>query len=386
MRSRFKNLSFLLIAVGLFVAGMALPAMAAQTDSAELVIITEDDVVTEDLYAVANRVIIRGVVDGDLIAIAGQDVRIEGEVTGSVMALSPEVVVTGKIGKSLRATSPSILVEGSIGNDLVALAGHLKISDDGSVAKDVVLWAWNAELLGTIGGGIEGSQRNLDLAGEVAGDVSVSVRRLTIVGPLTVGGDLDYRSGNDAEGLDQATVGGAVVRQEPLPANIRLRALGLVGRFLVAISLSALALLVVWGWPDRTQLALDNLKTSPIRSFFTGISVMASPLLLAAVGVLIFNLAPANTALPLVGALIPVFLALVGLVFVLALVAGIPAAAWMGSVIKKNVTIAGAVGLGAAVVSVIWLIPMVGWVVALLVLAFGLGAWIGSFRRRTLET
>ena len=380
MPSLSKNLGLLLIAVAVFVAIPGLPAQAAQTDSSELVIITEDTIVEQDLYAVANRIIIRGKVDGDVIAIAGQDVRIEGEVTGSVMALSPEVVVTGTIGGSLRATSPSVTVSGSIGNDLVAVAGNLEVTAEGSVAGDVVLWAWNASLLGTVGGGLEGSQRNLDLAGAIEGEVSVSVRRLDVVGSLSVGGDLDYRSPHEATGLDQATVGGAVVRQEPVPANIRLRALGLVGRLLVAICLSALALLVVWGWPKRTQRALDSLRSSPLRSMSIGFAIFVSPLLILGLAVLIFSLAPTTAAVPLVGAMIPLVLALAGLVLVLALVAAIPSAAWIGSVLRKKVTIAGAVGIGAAVISLLWLLPVAGWVVALTVLSAGLGAWILSFR------
>lgn len=382
MHFRFRNLILLAVAVALFVSGLGLPALAAQTDSSDLVIITEDDVVDQDLYAVANRVIIRGKVDGDLIAIAGQDVRIEGEVTGSVMALSSEVVVTGTIGGSLRVTSPSVIVEGSIGNDLVAAAGSLAVRSDGTVNQDVVLWAWNAALLGTIGGGLEGAQRYLDLAGEIAGDVSVSVRRLAVVGPLSVGGDLDYRSPNDAAGLDQATVAGAVVRQEPVPANIRLRALGLVGRFLVAICLSALALLVAWSWPGRTQRGYDSLRAAPLRSFLIGFLALVSPLLVVGLAGMLYALAPPGAALPLIAALIPLFLALVGLVFVMVLVAGIPTAAWIGSVLRKDLTIAGAVGIGAAVISIAWLIPVVGWLVAAAVLSTGLGAWINSFRSR----
>lgn len=386
MPSPSKNLGRLLVAVAFFVAIPVLPAFAAQTDSSELVIITENDVVEQDLYAVANRIIIRGKVDGDLVAIAGQDILIEGEVTGSVMALAPEVVVTGTIGRSLRATSPKVTVSGSIGNDLVAVAGSLEISAQGSVASDVVLWAWNASLLGRISGGLEGAQRNLELAGSIEGDVSVSVRRLDIVGPLSVGGDLDYRSTEEAAGLDQATVGGAVVRQEPVPPNIRLRALGLVGRLLVAICLSALALLVVWGWPERTQRALDSLKSFPLRSVLIGLAIFASPLLVLGLAVLIFSLAPTTAAVPMIGAMIPLFLAMVGLVFVLALGAAIPSAAWIGSVLRKNVTIAGAVGIGAATISLLWLVPVAGWLVAIAVLSAGLGGWINSYRNSAPES
>lgn len=374
--SRNALLAFL---IGSLLA-IALPAEAADTEGSDLIIITEDDVLAEDLYAAANRVLIRGRIEGDLIAVASQDVRIEGEVTGSVMAAAAEVVVTGTIGGSLRATSPSVVVDGSIDNDVVAAVGSFELTEAGSVEGDVVLWAWSAMVEGSVGGDFSGSQRSLDLQGEINGDVSIAVGDLRIVGPLTVGGDFNYRSGEEAEGLDQADVSGALVRQEPVPANIRLRALGLVGQVIVTLALSSVALLVVWAWPERTEKAYESLRKHPVRSYAVGSLIMLSPFLVLGVAALVVALAPPGAALPLVGAMVPLVLALFGLVLVMAMVAGVPVAAWLGSRLRRELTIAGSVGLGSLVIALIWLVPMVGLIVPLLVLTGGLGAWIQSFR------
>jgi cytoskeletal protein CcmA (bactofilin family) len=378
MPSRSKRLLAVAAFFGLALAP-ALPAAAAQTEGSDLIIITEDDVVSDDLYAAGNRVLIRGRVEGDLIAIASQDVRIEGEVTGSVTATASEVVVTGTVGGSLRSTAPSIVVDGAVERDVVAAAGSFELTAGGSVGGDLVLWAWNASIAGPVGS-LDGVQRNLSLEGQVEGDVSVSARQLTITGPLAVRGDLTYRSRNEASGIDQAEIDGALVRQTPMPLNIRVRALGLAGQFVVALALIALALLVVWGWPERTEKALDSLRARPLRSFALGVVLMISPLLLIGVAFLIVALAPPSAALPLVGLMIPLILALAGLVLLVALVAGIPVAAWVGTRVRKNLTIAGAVGLGATLVAVVWLLPVVGWLVPLLTLTGGLGAWVNSFR------
>lgn len=379
MPSRFSYLLFGITAAA-FVFGLALPAAGAETESSELIIITEDDVVTGDLYAVGNRILIRGRIEGDLIALAGEDVRIEGEVTGSVMAMAPEVVVTGAIGNSLRATSPDVLVEGTIAGDVFVGSVDFGLSADGIIEGDLVLWAWNADLAGLVGGNLEGSLRSLRLAGEVGHEVAVAVRRLTVTDTLEVGGDLTYRSDDDAEGIEQAKVGGAVVRQEPLPPNIRLRALGLVGRFMLAIVLSATALLVVWRWPERTEEAMEGFRTHPIGAYLLGGLVMIVPALLTIVAFLIYSFTPSTAALPLVGAMVPLILASFGLVLALALISGIPVIAWLGTFLGKKLTIAGAVGMGAAVASIFWLLPVVGWLVPLLALTGGLGGWIYSFR------
>ena len=365
--------------------GLALPAGAAEIESSELVIITEDTVVSGDIYAAANRVLVRGTIDGDLFALAGQDVSIEGEVTGSVTALASEVNVSGVIGGSLRVASPSVEISGEVGGDVVAVAFGIDLAPGGQVGADLIMWAWNAGSYGAVSEDVEGSQRSLELSGDVAGNVTVSAGRVTVVDDLRVGGDLTYRSGNDAVGIDLADVDGVVVQQSPMQPNIRVRALALAGKILVSIVLAAMALIVSSVWPERSERAMAGLESAPMRSFLTGAAVVLSPALVVAVGVAVLALAPASTALPLIAALIPVLFALMGIVLVAGLFAGMPAVAWIGSRIKKQTTVAGAVAIGSAVVAILWLIPVVGWIVALLVLAAGMGGWLSTLRRQDIS-
>jgi cytoskeletal protein CcmA (bactofilin family) len=144
--------SLLLLAAAVFTISFGLPAAAAEIESSELVIITEDTVVTGDLYVAANRVIVRGRIEGDLIALAAQDVTIEGEVTGSVMALGGEVVVAGAIGKSLRVTSPSLELSGEVRGDVVALVFEFDLDAEGVVEGDLVVWARDASSKGAVFG------------------------------------------------------------------------------------------------------------------------------------------------------------------------------------------------------------------------------------------
>ncbi|REK12787.1 MAG: hypothetical protein DWQ40_10705, partial [Actinobacteria bacterium] len=190
-----------------------------------------------------------------------------------------------------------------------------------------------------------------------------------------------YRSDSEIVGLDPAGVDGAVVQQSPVSPNIRIRALGLATRIVVAILLSAVALLVASAWPERTERAVTGLASSPLRYIPRGLAVVLSPLLIVGIGVAVLALAPVSAALPLVAALIPVLFATLGIVLVLGFIAGIPAVAWLGSRIKRNSTIAGAVGIGSLVVAALWLVPLIGWVVALVVLVTGLGGWISTLER-----
>jgi hypothetical protein len=244
----------------------------------------------------------------------------------------------------------------------------------------LIVWALDLTATGSVGGDLEGTLRRISLEGQIGGDVNVTVGKLTITGPLSVEGDLDYRSANEASGLDQASVGGAVVHQTPVPPNIRIRALGLLTRLLVVISLSAVALLLAWGWPRRTALAGEKAALRPFRAYGRGALVMIIPLLLAAIAGLVVALAPASASLPLLAIFVPLVVVTAGIILVLGLVAGAPAVLVLGQVVPGDREMFGAIAVGSVLAGVIWMMPLVGWIVPLLLLPWGLGAWMISFK------
>lgn len=384
MRSRSERL-LATFAGGVLLLLIATPAMAAQTSNSEFVIVQEGDVFPEDLYAGAIRIIIDGTLDGDLTAFAAEEVVINGTVTGSVTALTPSLIVNGDIGGSLRMSGNRLTIEGEVGGDVVSAAVTADLTASSRVGGDVLLWAWNASALGNIGMDLTGTQRNLELAGVVDGDIDVSVGQLTVVDDLTVGGDLGYRSDAEAEGLELADVGGTIVDKETLPANLRVRAIGLLGKILVMVVLSVAALSAAYGWPGRTGRAIALTGSKPIRTWLRGALVLFSPLVAVVITGLILGLAPAAVAFPLLAILVPVILALMGIVFALAIVAGAPVAGWIGGVVFKRLDLYGAILAGSLIIGVLWWVPLIGWFVPLIVLPWGLGAWMASWSGQSPE-
>ena len=365
-------------------AALLLPVGAAgavETSNSEFVIIPTDDVLADDLYAGAVKVVISGTLDGDLFAFAGEEILIDGVVTGSVVAVAPSVTITGEVGGSTRVTANRLEVSGSVDRDLVGVAFDGRLTDSSVVSGDVLLWAWQMKVLGTIGGDLTGSQRNLELAGTVTGDVEVSVGRLTVVDELSVGGDLGYRSEQEAEGLGEAEVTGAVVHQSPLPPNLRVRALGLLGRFLVVLFLALSALVAAYGWPERTSSAIAGVGASPARKWATGLLVLLLPVIATVLTGLVVGLAPASAAFPLLLVLVPVILALAGVSLALAFLAWTPVVGWLGGVMFRRLDMYGAILAGSIVTAVVWFLPFVGWLIPIVVLPLGLGAWLATWRQ-----
>jgi hypothetical protein len=171
-----------------------------------------------------------------------------------------------------------------------------------------------------------------------------------------------------------------VARKTPVPPNIRVRALGLLARVLVVLALTSTALLVAWGWPKRTRLAAERARAQTWRAFGYGALVVLSPLLLAGVAAVVAGLAPAAASLPLLAIFAPLVLATAGVVLVLTLFAGVPAVLAAGRALPREPGMFGAILAGSALAGVLWLVPIVGWIVPILVLPIGVGAWLLSFR------
>lgn len=377
MRSRSRSL-LLTLGIVLFFLAAPSPARAVETANSEFLIVQPDHRIEDDLYAAAIKVDMQGTIDGDLVAFAAEEIVIDGVVTGSVTAIAPRVVVNGRIGGALRASATSLWVSGEVGRDVVAAVVELQLGASSSVERDVQAWALDAAAIGRVGRDLKGSMGSLMLAGTVEGDVDVTVGSFEVVDGLTVGGDLGYRSASEGEGLEMADVGGALVRKTPLPPNIRVRALGLFGRFIVIVFLTLAAVGVKYGWPERTTKAIDRVRTSGLKAWGAGALVMLSPLVLAGLAALMVTLAPSSASLPLLGVMAPVIVASLGIVFALSLVAGVPAAGWLGQRLFKKLDPYGSMLAGSLVIGVVWLIPWIGWLVPLITLPLGLGGWFLS--------
>jgi hypothetical protein len=384
MRSLSKAALLILASFSLAIVPAA-PALAAETSSSDIFIVRPGETLSDDLYAGAVKVLIQGRLDGDLFAFAADEVVVDGEVTGSVTAVAPRVTISGAVGGAVRVSGGSLEVTGTVGRDVVAAVRAAEFGPPSRVDGDVIIWALDARSSGSVGGDLGGSQRGLELSGSVVGDVDVSVGALEISGPLEVGGDLDYRSGRPARGLEQAAVGGAVVHKTPLPPNIRVRALGLFGRMMTVLFLTIAALTVAWGWPDRTRAAAASVARHPVRAWWRGALVVFAPVLAMALVALMLALAPPTASLPLLALFVPLVLALIGIVLALSLVAGTPVAVRIGNVVARRLSVYGAVVLGSALIGVAWMVPVIGWLVPLTVLPLGIGAWWESRPRREVE-
>lgn len=351
------------------------PAVNADRAAADVVLIQNGDVVTEDLYAAGYRVVIEGTVEGDVLAVSTGELLITGHVTGSVTGAASSVVISGTVDGSVRVAANTVKVDGQVGKDLFAGASNVVVTGD--IGRDLTAWSVSLEATGTVGRNIGGQTfGSARIGGLIDGDVDMTTNRLEVLAGTTVGGTLAYRSSNDAT-IDQGvTAGRQIVRKDPVRPNVRVTALLMLTRVVGLLSILLIGLLLFWAAPRSIQRAVHVVRTSPVRTGILGIVAAILPPALIALAVGAALTSSADLALPALVVGGPIAVTVFGLIAVGLLLAPVPVLTAVGGRLLGGKR-SGQAGflLGAALWLVLLMIPIVRTVVLVVIAFLGLGAW-----------
>ncbi|WP_108067034.1 polymer-forming cytoskeletal protein [Vitiosangium sp. GDMCC 1.1324] len=343
-------------------------ASAAVFRSGEVVQVGPQEVIDEDLYAFGRTVNIQGTVHGDVIA-AGEQVDISGTVEGDVMAAAARTHILSPVRGSLRAASSELTVSAPVGEDALLAAGRLQLTPKAQVGRDVYLTSGDARVMGPVQGELRASAGTLTLGAPVGRDVHAEVGTLRLAEGARIHGNLSYRSDRDAQLVSGATVSGKMERLTPEHAQGRGFLLGLYFWARSLIGLFALGLLLVLLFPNFARRATTVLRQQPLPSLGWGIALFVGIPIAAA---LVFMV-----GLLLGGWWLGLFiLALYALALALCFpVVGMLLGQWLLERFHKTgahlvVTLL----VGLVLLTLAKLVPIVGGLVVLATVLFGLGA------------
>ena len=345
--------------------------------TADFFVVSEDDPIVEDVYVTSRTAIVDGTIDGDLTIFTGS-LTINGEVTGNVQVFSSGTVRVndgGRIGGSLRAAAVNVTVSGEVAFDVFAFAPSVVIEDEGRVGRDVMAFGGVLRVEGDVGRDVRGRTARTVVDGSVVGDIDVASQKFELGSQAAVSGDVLYRSPVGASIGDGAAVSGTITR---LPTQ---------SNFVYSVILTLANLVGFLGFLLAGIVSLVLLRASGSRA--TG-AVLTKPIRSLVYGIIAVVLAPI-TAVILAATLVGIPLAiLVVLMIVAAFVVGpVPAVAALGNrVLVRRGGLLGAFVVGAILWRLgIWAIPVVGGVLYIVALVWGVGAWIVGFiyTRRDVE-
>jgi len=330
-------------------------------------------------YTAGSSVVVTAPTAGDLTAVGGS-VVVAGPVGGDELLVGGSVSSRAPVKGDVRALGGTINLMEAVAGDLVALG--YRVDTVGRAGGSVFVMAANATLESGAGGPVTVYANNALLAGDFAGDVTVVAGGVVTLGKDTViHGKLVYEAPEPARIPTSATVIGGVeyTNASYLPdiGTSRALALASIGIFLLVRIIGALILagLLAGLFPRLARAVTDRMYTRRVRSVL--LTALLGFSVVVAMPVLFIML-----ALTFVGFGVAVLLMILyALLVVLAvLYAGILLGAVFVRYIAQRESILWHDGvLGMLAFSLIALVPIVGWIIAIFLASFSAGALLILF-------
>ena len=295
----------------LSLVALAVPGVRAfEGRGGDIVIIESDEVIEDDLYVAAGEFILKGTVEGDVIAV-GSTVRIEGTVAGDLLAAGQSVDIEGTVEDDARIAGYALRVDGEVVDDVIATGYSLMNRGSASVGGDLLYAGYQALLAGMVGGDVEIGGAAVEISGEIAGDAKVDVGGaepgermppgfpfmptlprvpsvpggLTVTEDASIGGDLTYTANSSVQ-VPGGVVAGETDFTQYVPDKAKGEAgkpgierppsaLRIVGRWLLRqirrlITFLLIGAVMMWLVPDWTHKMAQRIEAEPLPSLGWG--------------------------------------------------------------------------------------------------------------------
>jgi hypothetical protein len=355
------------------------PVSAADLRGGDSVIIASGDVINDDLYLAARKIVINGTVNGDVFCLG--DTTVNGKINGSITIIGVNALINGAVTHSVRVAAGTIEIAGRIGGDLMVAGTSVDLTTAGSIGRDLVFAANRINIDSTIedrisGYGI-GDGTTANLSSRVGGDVRIRTKALTLASSADIRGNLVYESANELNLQPGAQIGGSITHNLPpkttntLPLSARIWFK--VIAFLMTLVAGGLVIVLV---PRRAAAVVAALKRKPWLSLGWGALILfATPLAVIITFITVVGI-PVGL-ISLVIYLIALYLSQVAI----ALFLGYWIIGRFGQADSRGLLL-GSFALGFTLLTLVKLIPFVGPFLWLATVLFGLGAMAVSWRNR----
>ncbi len=326
-----------------------------------------------DLYLAGGRVDFPGEAEADVV-VAARALSVAGTIRGDLLAVASRLLVAGRVGDDARAAAQVVGLDGEVGDGLLAAGEVIRLGTASRVGGSAWLAGRRVDVAGQVGRDLRAAAVRVRISGAIAGDVVLAARDIELLPGARIAGTLTYWSSQEARVAPGAQVGGRIVRRNPEyldRAGRVLTVLDVITRVVFVVNLFVAGVVLFLLFPRLTVSAALTVGRRPWASFGAGLAVLAlTPLAVLSLMLTVIGIPLALSLLWLyVGALLLGFLTAA---FYLADVALRPVARTRWP--SRGARIA-ALALVVLVLALVRFVPIIGPLVVLLALVFGVGAW-----------
>lgn len=378
----------LAVFLALFVGFFALEANALMVQNKESLYVAKEEVINSNYVAVGSSITIDGKIQGDVIC-AGRSITINGFVDGDILCAGQSITINGEVRGNVRVVGSSVAINGKVARNVMVAGSDINLGSEAQIGWDMMFAGAYADLRGEIKRDIDGAGaiitigsivgRNVNLFGERNDDSKNNTNRnktITIAKEAVINGNLSYTASEDAVIEEGATIKGSTDRHNftmRKSADSESAVAGYIWWRIIVIFAALLVGLLLVSWLKRPiNQMYQKISTKPFATLGYGLLfIIVTPIICL---LLFFTFIGIPLALML------------GVVWLMMLYLGkIITAIMIGEEIMKrrkqvegrkhNIILSMIVGI--IVSYIIFSIPVIGTLVAMLATIFGVGlVWI----------
>lgn len=353
----------------IFPVGVALAA----NNSSDQILVAEDDVVSGNLMAASKTITVDGTVSGDVIA-AAQSITINGRVDGDVLVAAQNIIINGEVGGNIRVIGNSITINSQVARNLNAFGSDIVIGKDARVGWDALIASDSVQIKGVIMGTLTSYAQNIIISGKIGKDVTIKTynntreQKIFISKDTVINGDLNYTSPTRAEIESGSGISGQINYQAPIIKKGDTVSTWAWTRVFSFLSIILIGLIFLFVTTKHTEKILKIMKSKPGKSFLIGaIAILVIPPLSLVLVITIIGL-------PLAAVLMSLWLASI-------LLAKSMVSIFIGNLLIKDLLkkpqapLFWSLLFGSLIMSLLFSLPLVGWIISLLTIWLGLGSF-----------
>ena len=365
-----KKIIFGLVVLGLIASSAAYAAeFVGPANNEDQNIVVGAAETHKNLYVAGPNVTVNGNTQGDLYA-AGGMVSVEGTVKKDLALAGGNLFLNGAVGEDARIAGGNITISAPIFGDLLIGGGNVTLSEKASVGGDLIIGGGNVNINAPIKGSVKIAGGSVYINSKIGGEVKVQVSKNLTFGPKSeILNKVAYQAPKTAVFQAGSQVPNAEFTLRQHPSGTKAFSALITAAFLVKVLAWIIAgLILVRLRKQLSHKIFVSMREKPWENLGLGllglvvVPIVVILLLISFVGYYLAFIAGAAYAIIL-------------------LLANIYAAVMIGYLILKYLSKPvdmpvdwQAVVIGVVVLTLLKLIPIVGWLVFLVVFLMVLGA------------
>lgn len=334
------------------------------------------DETVKNLYTAANNVTIDGAIEKSLYA-AGRLIIVNGNVENDLNVGGETIMIRGEVGGTVHAGGNNVIIESKINDDLFIGGGNITLTKSASVGGDLFIAGGTIDIHAPVAGNIRISGGEVTINSKVDGQVEIDAGTLRLGHQAELAQNLTYRSSKRAEIADGATILGTIdFDQTQIKKFGKVLAVGtLFGILTFAFLLKLLiyiasGLILIYLFRNIVEPTVKESLTK----FWPSLGIGFAALILTPIISII--LLVTMIGVWLAGFLMAAYILLILLSLPLA---SISFGSWLMKMFNKKSSYAinwQTVVVGVIVISIVAIIPVVGWLVAFVFMLISFGALV----------